>query len=103
MNKQELKEKIRGAVQANPFREEIRKVSLFGSYAYGVPRPDSDVDMLIEFTPVNTVGIFAFLGIKRDLESRLHMKVDLVTPDALNKHIRTDVLDKSEVVYEGKQ
>ena len=102
MNKQELKQKISRAVQKNPFQKEIQRVSLFGSYASGIPRPESDVDMLIEFTTVNRVGIFAFLGIKRDLEERLHMKVDLVTPDALNKHIREDVLSKLEIVYDRK-
>ena len=44
MNKEEVKEKVRVAISQSSFRDDIRKVSLFGSYASGTPRPDSDVD-----------------------------------------------------------
>ncbi|MDP3957489.1 MAG: nucleotidyltransferase family protein [bacterium] len=102
MDKQLLKEKIRKAVEENSLKYEIKKVSLFGSYAYGVPRQESDVDILIEFIPDNKVGLFKFIKIKHDFEDYLQMKVDLATPDALSKYIREEVLQKSETLYDRK-
>lgn len=102
MDKQLLKEKIREAVEENSLKDEIKRVSLFGSYAYGVPHQESDVDILIEFVPDNKVGFFKFFKIKHDLEDYLQMKVDLATPDALSKYIRKEVLKKSEMLYDRK-
>jgi len=102
MDKQALKEKIQKAVEKNSFKNEIQRVSLFGSYAYGVPRQESDVDILIEFIPDNTIGLFNFIKIKHDFEDFLHLKVDLATPDALSKYIREEVLQKSETLYDRK-
>lgn len=102
MDKQLLKEKIRKIVEENPLKNEIQKISLFGSHAYGVPHQESDVDILIEFVPGNTVGFFKFFKIKHALEDSLHMKVDLATPDALNKYIREEVLEKAETLYDRK-
>lgn len=102
MDKQLLKEKIQKAVEENPFKDEIKKVSLFGSYAYGVPHQGSDVDILIEFVPQNKVGLFKFIKIKHNFEDSLHLKVDMATPDALSKYIREEVLQRSETLYDRK-
>lgn len=100
MNKEEVKEKVRVAISQSSFRDDIRKVSLFGSYASGTPRPDSDVDLLIEFTPAARLGFFEYFDIREDFEDSLGKKVDLATPDALSKYIRADVLEKAETLYE---
>lgn len=102
MSKQELRQKIKEAVEKNSLRDEIKKVSLFGSYAYGVPHQGSDVDILIEFVPDNTIGLFKFIKIKHDFEDYLQLKVDLATPDGLSKYIREEVLQKAETLYDGK-
>ena len=100
MSKQELKEKIREAVEQSEFRDDIRKVSLFGSHANGTSREDSDVDLLIEFTPLARIGLFEYAGIHRYFSNRLQKKVDIATPTALSKFIRDDVLSYAESVYE---
>ena len=51
MSKEEIKQKIKEAVEKDPLRENIQSVSLFGSYVHGDFKDDSDVDVLIEFTP----------------------------------------------------
>lgn len=98
--KQQLKQDIRTAIEKDRIFSEIRRVSLFGSYAYGTPTEESDVDLLVEFVPNNSVGLFRFLDMKHTFEDRLHRKVDLVTPDALNKYFRDEVLEKSEIIYD---
>ena len=53
---------IRSAVGQIAPRYKIRDVKLFGSYANGSARTDSDVDLLVEFSenPVSVMEIFGF-------------------------------------------
>jgi predicted nucleotidyltransferase len=99
MDKKTLKKSIKEAVEESEFRDDIRRVSLFGSYAYGTPREDSDVDLLIEFTPTSGVGFFKLFAIQDDLEKRTRRKLDLVTPKALSPFIREEVIREAEHVY----
>lgn len=102
MNKETLKQKIREAIEQSDFKDDIRKVSLFGSHAYGTPRPDSDIDLLIEFVPTARFGLFRYAGIQHYFEDALHKKVDMTTPTALSKYIRHEVIRLAEPVY-GKK
>lgn len=100
MEKQEIKKKIREAVEENPFKQDIKKVSLFGSYLSGAPREDSDVDVLIEFEPSARVGFFKFVRIQRNLRDFIGKDVDLLTLEALSEFFRGKVINESEVIYE---
>lgn len=73
----------------------VKSLALFGSTARGDARPDSDVDLLVEFD--RPVGLFAFLDLKNYLERLLARPVDLVTPNALRADLREAVL--REAVY----
>jgi len=101
MEKQEIKEKIKEAVEKNPHKDDIEKVSLFGSYVNGSPKVDSDVDVLIEFKPSAKVGFFKFVQIQREISDFIGRKVDLLTPEAISKYFRERVLKQAETVYEG--
>lgn len=100
MSKETLKKQIKEAILKNPFRQEIQKVSLFGSYLSGKPKKDSDVDILIEFTPEAKVGFFKLAQIQRNVESHLNKSVDLLTPEQLSEFFRDEVLKKAEAIYE---
>lgn len=101
MNDKELiKQKIRKAVERNPYKKDIKRVSIFGSYVNSVPRKDSDIDILIEFTSSARIGFFGLAQIKRDLQSFAKKPVDLLTPDALSKFFRKEVIKQSETIYE---
>ena len=97
MNKQDIKENILESVKKNPYLDKIKKVSLFGSYLHGQARDDSDVDLLVELD--NDVGLFTLVRIKRDLEGRMAKKIDLVTPNALSKYFRDNVINEAEEIY----
>ena len=75
----------------------VKNIGLFGSFIRGDQTPDSDIDILIEFTPeIHTFDNFmdfAFL-----LEKILGCKVDLVTPEALSPHIGPHILKEVERV-----
>lgn len=62
------------------FKEaEVRKAVLFGSYAKGKDRPDSDIDFVVD---VSLEGL-AFFDFAHQLELVLHKKVDLYRRDQL--------------------
>ncbi len=67
----------------------VRSLMLFGSVARDEARPDSDVDLLVEFD--RPVGLFTFVRLKRYLEEILGSPVDLGTPDSLKPYLQEAV------------
>jgi predicted nucleotidyltransferase len=80
-------------------RYQVRELSLFGSAARGDMRPDSDVDLLVEFLPNAEVGLVEHAGLMLDLGRLLGRKVDLVSKNALKPRIRPYVLADAQLVY----
>ncbi|WP_017716379.1 nucleotidyltransferase family protein [Kamptonema formosum] len=80
-------------------RNHISKLSLFGSVLRSDFRPDSDVDMLVEFEPGQKVGFFKLAGMEIELTEMLGRKVDLRTPGELSRYFRQKVLDSAQVIY----
>jgi len=81
-------------------KHHIRKLALFGSVLRDDFRPDSDVDVLVEFDPDHIPGFIALDGIEEELSRVLGgRKLDLLTPKSLNERIRDRVLAEAEVEY----
>jgi len=99
MVKEELTARLRSAVEDSPYRASIRSVALFGSYLHGTATDDSDIDVLIDFDPQATVGLFEFVEIQEQLSEALGRRVDLLTPQSLSKYLRDEVLKQAERVY----
>jgi predicted nucleotidyltransferase len=80
-------------------RHHIRKLALFGSVLRDGFRPDSDVDVLVEFEPGHLVG-FDIIDMEEEL-SRVFggHKVDIVEEKYLNRWLRDRVLASAEVQY----
>jgi predicted nucleotidyltransferase len=66
----------------------IRHAALFGSIARGDNRPDSDIDILVEFDPSAHVTIYDYVGIKNYIASLFSRPVDVVDREALKPHLR---------------
>ncbi|HEX7102699.1 MAG TPA: nucleotidyltransferase family protein [Nitrolancea sp.] len=64
----------------------VKSLSLFGSVARDEARPDSDIDLLVEFDP--PVGLFTVIRFRSYLEEMLGNRVDLVLHDAVKRQIR---------------
>lgn len=75
---------------------------LFGSYAKKNARPDSDVDLMIEFGNKKKYSLFDLGGIKMDLEDRLKKKVDLITPGSISPLLRKEIMDTIEPLYDHR-
>ncbi len=81
-------------------RHHIRKLSFFGSVLRSDFRPDSDVDVLVEFAPEHVPGLFQLAGMERELSGLLDGRnVDLRTPQDLSRYFREDVLTSAAVQY----
>ena len=63
----------------------VRELSVFGSVARGEAKPDSDLDLLVEFEGGTTFD--AFMGTKLAIEDALGVRVDLVTRAALKPRL----------------
>ena len=78
----------------------IRRLALFGSQMKGTARPDSDIDLLVEFNPDGIPGLFGIAAMEQQLSAMLGgRKVDLRTEQDLSRHFRDEVVRTAEVQY----
>ncbi len=81
-------------------RNHIRRLALFGSILRDDFRPDSDVDVLVEFEPNYHIGFFGLYEMEEELSKLFGgHRIDLVNPKFLNRHIRSKVLSEAEDQY----
>lgn len=79
-------------------RHHIRRLALFGSVLRDDFRPDSDVDILVEFEPGHVPG-FEFISIQDELTRIVGRRVDLHTPSSLSRYFRKEVIAEAEEQY----
>ena len=73
-------------------KNKIKKAGIFGSYAKGNPKKNSDVDILIDFDG----SMLDLVGLELELKEKLQKKVDLITYGGIN-HLLRDRILKEEV------
>ena len=78
----------------------VQRAWLFGSYARGEERDDSDVDILVKFDRRLPIGLFAYVRMHRELEEKLGRKVDLVEEGTLRPAVQQSANRDLKVVYE---
>lgn len=83
-------------------RHRIRRLALFGSTLKGTNRPDSDVDLLVEFEPDASPSLLTMAQLELELSPLLGgRKVDLRTAGDLSRYFRDEVVRTAEVQYEA--
>ncbi len=81
-------------------RYRIRRLSLFGSAARASERPDSDVDLLVEFEPDARPNLLTIAEIERSISILLGGRsIDLRTAGDLSRYFRDDVVQAAEPLY----
>ena len=80
-------------------RHGVRKLAFFGSVLREDFRPDSDVDVLVEFEPGQRVGFIKLAGLEIELSRIVGRQVDMRTPGDLSRYFRQQVLDEAEVQF----
>lgn len=89
-------ERIRQYFSSQP----VIKAWLFGSFALGEERPDSDVDILVAFDQSAKVSLLRHAGMLCDLEDLLNRRVDLVNELSLYPEVRKEVNNDKILIYE---
>jgi uncharacterized protein len=82
-------------------RSHIRRLSFFGSVLREDFRPESDIDVLVEFEPGHVPGYFTLSAMERELSALMGRKVDMRTPGEISGYYRDRVFASSEVRYES--
>ena len=83
-----------------------RKIILFGSYAYGRPTPDSDVDLLVIMPRTRHRGERMSLKIRHAVQRDFPLDLLVRTPADVAKRLRwgdffiREIMDKGKVMYE---
>lgn len=81
----------------------VSRLEIFGGFARGEGGPDSDVDLLVTFSPGTRIGL-GIVALQQALEEVLGRRVDLLTRDAVerspNKYFRHFALRRTEPLYE---
>jgi uncharacterized protein len=80
-------------------KHHIRRLAFFGSVLRNDFRPDSDVDVLVEFEPEHEPGMLRLSAIQRELSDILGRQADLRTPEDLSKYFRDEVISTAEDLY----
>lgn len=81
-------------------RHSIERLSLFGSALHGKARPDSDLDVLVEFATGKEPGLIGLAAIEAEISALFgDRRVDLRTPQDLSPHFRGAALQTAEVLY----
>ena len=95
---QEITERLEGC-RSQIFALGVRRVALFGSFLHGRVRPDSDIDLLVEFDPAMKTSD-NFLDLCFLLDELLGRRVEVVTTEALSPYIGPHILREAvDVLY----
>ena len=79
----------------------VQRAWLFGSYARGEEREDSDIDLLVRFDRKNaSIGLLKYSAIIIDLEDLLQREVDMVEEGALLPFAERTANKDKKLIYE---
>ena len=79
------------AHDSGPRARGVHRAALFGSVACGEARPDSDIDILVEFDPDCRITVFDYVGVQRYISELFDRTVDVIDREALKPHLRQSV------------
>lgn len=84
-------------------RWQVTEFSLFGSVLRDDFRPDSDIDIMVQFHPHSHPTFLTLEQMEAELKNILHRKVDLITKqgieNSLNYLRRREIMDSAQVIY----
>ena len=87
---QAFSKRIRDRIRRILVRNDVRRASLFGSFAQGRPGRHSDVDILVQFR--GQKSLLDLVGLKLELEKTLRRNVDVLTYGAIHPSLREKIL-----------
>ena len=92
----DISPKIRTKIKERLESEHAKSIAIFGSYSKGKETPESDIDILVEFSKPKS--LFDIARIERELSEDIGIKVDLVTEKSLSPYLKDRVDREKEVL-----
>jgi len=81
-------------------RHHIQRLAIYGSALRSDFRPESDIDVLVDFAPGHTPGFFKLFEMEDELSTLFGgRKVDIRTPQDLSRYFRDKVIESAKVQY----
>jgi hypothetical protein len=74
-------------------RFKVKTIDIFGSYARGEQTIKSDLDLLVTWSVPE--DLFMIYDLRQYLRRKLHLKVDIIAKEFLNKHIKEQVIEEA--------
>jgi uncharacterized protein len=96
MNKNEILEILK-TLKPQYQQDGMNIVGLFGSFARGEEKSDSDVDIVYEIEKGKTFSMFKYLKYLADLEKSLQHKVDLVRAETIKRDLKPYIY--KDIIY----
>ncbi len=93
MEKQEIFKKVVSIL----VRHRVKKIAIFGSYARDEAKPESDVDILVEFS--ERKSLLDLVGIEQELSETLGVKADLLTEKSISPYLIDRIKSEMKVIY----
>ncbi len=94
MQKQEIFKKVVSILE----RYGAKKIAIFGSYARDEAKPESDIDILVDFS--ERKSLLDLVGIEQELSDALGVKVDLLTEKSISPYLIDRIKREMKVIYE---
>lgn len=78
-------------------KEGVKKIAIFGSYARGEPRPDSDIDLLVEFA--ERKSLLDLARIQRIISEKVGRNIDLLTEKSISPYLVDRIKQEMKIIY----
>jgi len=96
MSLDEIKRVLRDYKSVLEKKYHVHTLGIFGSYIHNEQAGDSDLDILVDFS--SPISLFEFIDMEEELSELLHIKVDLVSRNALKPFIGRRILSEVQLV-----
>ena len=96
MGLDEIKRVLREYKSVLEDKYHVHTLGIFGSYIHNEQAGDSDLDILVDFTA--PISLFEFIDMEEELSELLHVKVELVSRNALKPYIGRRILSEVQLV-----
>ncbi len=81
-------------------RNNVVRAGVFGSFARGEARKNSDIDILIEFH--GRKSLLDLVGVKQELEETTKRKVDVLTYKSIHPLLKDIILKEEVRIYDKR-
>jgi uncharacterized protein len=96
MNTLNVLQSRRAEILALAAKHGASNVRLFGSVVRGEDQEDSDIDFLVDMQ--ENRSLFDLIGMQQDLEKAIGRRVDVLTPNGINRHLKDRIMGEATLL-----